>query len=69
MMPKDTILPIGKLPRRQKSSRFHVAHKVELERYPDFHGNSLFLLCHIHNAYLNPCISRGGTFRKTRPDA
>ncbi|KAJ8652246.1 hypothetical protein O0I10_012154 [Lichtheimia ornata] len=37
MMPKDTILPIGKLPRRQKSSRFHVAHKVELERYPDFH--------------------------------
>lgn len=37
-MPKDTILPIGKLPRRQKSSRFHVTHKVELERYPDFHG-------------------------------
>ncbi|KAG0166292.1 hypothetical protein DFQ30_007357 [Apophysomyces sp. BC1015] len=33
--PKDTI-PVGKGPRRQKSSRFHVREKVELEKYPHF---------------------------------
>jgi serine/threonine-protein phosphatase 2A regulatory subunit B' len=30
---KDTI-PIGKVPKRQKSSRFHVGDKVELEKLP-----------------------------------
>ncbi|KAI8394001.1 protein phosphatase 2A regulatory B subunit [Radiomyces spectabilis] len=34
-MPKDTI-PVGKSPRRQRSSRFHVGEKVELEKYPHF---------------------------------
>ncbi|KAI8075535.1 protein phosphatase 2A regulatory B subunit [Thamnidium elegans] len=32
---KDTV-PIGKAPRRQKSSRFHTHEKVELERLPSF---------------------------------
>ncbi|KAL7323478.1 serine/threonine-protein phosphatase 2A 56 kDa regulatory subunit delta isoform, variant 4 [Mucor circinelloides] len=32
---KDTI-PIGKVPRRQKSSRFHVYDKVALEKLPSF---------------------------------
>lgn len=32
---KDTV-PIGKAPRRQKSSRFHIHEKVELERLPSF---------------------------------
>ncbi|KAK4517011.1 Serine/threonine-protein kinase [Mucor velutinosus] len=32
---KDTI-PIGKVPRRQKSSRFHVYDKVTLEKLPSF---------------------------------
>lgn len=32
---KDTI-PIGKVPRRQKSSRFHVHDKVALEKLPSF---------------------------------
>ncbi|KAI7879202.1 serine/threonine-protein phosphatase 2A [Mucor mucedo] len=32
---KDTV-PIGKVPKRQKSSRFHVHEKVELERLPLF---------------------------------
>ncbi|KAI8072564.1 protein phosphatase 2A regulatory B subunit [Gongronella butleri] len=36
--PKDTILPVGKSPRRRKSSRFHINDKLqqELERYPHF---------------------------------
>jgi len=33
--PKDSI-PISKTPRRQKSSRFHVTEKVELEKMPNF---------------------------------
>ncbi|CAO3617781.1 unnamed protein product [Mucor hiemalis] len=32
---KDTI-PIGKVPKRQKSSRFHVSNKVDLEKLPSF---------------------------------
>lgn len=32
---KDTI-PIGKVPKKQKSSRFHVYDKVTLERLPSF---------------------------------
>ncbi|ORX46128.1 protein phosphatase 2A regulatory B subunit [Hesseltinella vesiculosa] len=34
--PKDQI-PISKTPRRQKSSRFYVTEKVQLERTPPFH--------------------------------
>ncbi|CAO3597821.1 unnamed protein product [Absidia cylindrospora] len=34
--PKDQI-PISKAPRRQKSSRFYVTEKVQLERTPGFH--------------------------------
>ncbi|KAJ3101141.1 Serine/threonine-protein phosphatase 2A 56 kDa regulatory subunit delta isoform [Physocladia obscura] len=33
--PKDTI-PISKVPRRQRSSRFHITERVELERLPGF---------------------------------
>ncbi|KAJ3020269.1 UNVERIFIED_CONTAM: Serine/threonine-protein phosphatase 2A 56 kDa regulatory subunit delta isoform [Siphonaria sp. JEL0065] len=33
--PKDTI-PISKAPRRQRSSRFHVTERVELEKLPGF---------------------------------
>ncbi|CAH7685723.1 phosphatase 2A regulatory B subunit-domain-containing protein [Phakopsora pachyrhizi] len=45
---KDTI-PIAKTPRKQRSSRFHVTEKVELERLPSFHevspheSHSLFI--------------------------
>ena len=34
---KDTI-PLLKTPKRQKSSRFHIAEKVELEKLPPFKG-------------------------------
>ncbi|KAI8141464.1 protein phosphatase 2A regulatory B subunit [Fennellomyces sp. T-0311] len=34
--PKDPI-SVSKAPRRQKSSRFYVYQKIELERYPNFH--------------------------------
>ena len=33
--PKDTI-PLSKAPRRQRSSRFHVSERVELEKLPAF---------------------------------
>ncbi|KAJ3192130.1 Serine/threonine-protein phosphatase 2A 56 kDa regulatory subunit gamma isoform, partial [Entophlyctis luteolus] len=33
--PKDTI-PVSKAPRRQRSSRFHVTERVDLERLPNF---------------------------------
>jgi serine/threonine-protein phosphatase 2A regulatory subunit B' len=35
--PKDT-LPISKTPRRQRSSRFHVTERVELEKLVSFKG-------------------------------
>ena len=34
---KDTI-PLLKTPKRQKSSRFHITEKVELEKLPPFKG-------------------------------
>lgn len=39
--PKDTIPIVGKPPRKQRSSRFVVTEKVEIERLPAFNG-SLF---------------------------
>jgi serine/threonine-protein phosphatase 2A regulatory subunit B' len=36
--PKDTIPMVGKPPRKQRSSRFHVTEKVEIERLPAFNG-------------------------------
>ncbi|KAI8330488.1 protein phosphatase 2A regulatory B subunit [Chlamydoabsidia padenii] len=38
MTPKDPIIPIGRSPRRRKSSRFHidVQNNQELEKYPGF---------------------------------
>lgn len=36
--PKDTIPIVGKPPRKQRSSRFHVTEKVEIERLPAFNG-------------------------------
>ena len=39
--PKDTI-PMAKTPRKQRSSRFHVTERVELERLPGFMGAFAF---------------------------
>lgn len=36
--PKDTIPIVGKPPRKQRSSRFVVTEKVEIERLPPFLG-------------------------------
>lgn len=36
--PKDTIPMVGKPPRKQRSSRFIVTEKVEIERLPPFLG-------------------------------
>lgn len=36
--PKDTIPIVGKSPRKQRSSRFHVTEHVELEKLPNFMG-------------------------------
>lgn len=36
--PKDTIPIVGKSPRKQRSSRFHVTEKVDLEKLPNFNG-------------------------------
>lgn len=34
--PKDTIPAVGKTPRKQRSSRFYVTEKVEIEKLPNF---------------------------------
>lgn len=44
--PKDTI-PIGKVPRKQKSSRFYAKENVELERLPSLKGKPFSYLTHI----------------------
>lgn len=36
--PRDTIPIVGKSPRKQRSSRFHVTEKVHLEKLPAFNG-------------------------------
>lgn len=36
--PKDTIPVVGKTPRKQRSSRFYVTEKVEIEKLPNFMG-------------------------------
>ena len=36
--PKDTIPIVGKTPRKQRSSRFYVTEKVEIEQLPNFLG-------------------------------
>jgi len=41
--PKDTIPMVGKPPRKQRSSRFHVTEKVEIERLPAFNGMHTWL--------------------------
>ena len=47
--PKDTIPIVGKPPRKQRSSRFVVTEKVDIERLPPFMGSSLLLsLIHPH---------------------
>jgi len=38
--PRDTIPIVGKSPRKQRSSRFHVTEKVHLEKLPAFSGES-----------------------------
>lgn len=42
--PKDTIPIVGKTPRKQRSSRFHVSESVELEKLPAFNGGLASLL-------------------------
>lgn len=42
---KDTIPVTGKTPRKQRSSRFHVTEKHELEKLPQFHGVSSVCKC------------------------
>ncbi|KAL7754256.1 serine/threonine-protein phosphatase 2A 56 kDa regulatory subunit delta isoform [Sorochytrium milnesiophthora] len=39
--PKDGI-PVLKVPRRQRSSRFHASDKIELEKLPNFRGTHTF---------------------------
>lgn len=36
--PKDTIPIVGKTPRKQRSSRFYVTEKVDIEKLPAFNG-------------------------------
>jgi serine/threonine-protein phosphatase 2A regulatory subunit B' len=36
--PKDTIPIVGKTPRKQRSSRFYVTEKVEIQKLPNFMG-------------------------------
>jgi len=36
--PKDTIPIAGKTPRKQRSSRFYVTERVEIEKLPSFNG-------------------------------
>lgn len=36
--PKDTIPIVGKSPRKQRSSRFYVSDKVDIEKLPNFTG-------------------------------
>jgi hypothetical protein len=38
--PRDTIPIVGKSPRKQRSSRFHVTEKVHLDKLPGFNGES-----------------------------
>jgi serine/threonine-protein phosphatase 2A regulatory subunit B' len=42
--PKDTIPIVGKTPRKQRSSRFHVVEHVELEKLPGFNGQYMLIL-------------------------
>lgn len=38
--PKDTIPIVGKTPRKQRSSRFYVTERVDIEKLPNFMGES-----------------------------
>lgn len=40
--PKDTIPIVGKTPRKQRSSRFYVTEKVDIEKLPNFMGESVY---------------------------
>lgn len=52
--PKDTIPMVGKPPRKQRNSRFHVTEKVEIERLPAFNGMYTLHSClHGRQAYPN----------------
>jgi serine/threonine-protein phosphatase 2A regulatory subunit B' len=42
--PKDTIPIVGKPPRKQRSSRFVITEKVEIEKLPPFMGTSVVYL-------------------------
>jgi len=38
--PKDTIPIVGKTPRKQRSSRFYVTERVDIEKLPNFAGKT-----------------------------
>jgi len=69
--PKDTIPIVGKPPRKQRSSRFVVTEKVEIERLPPFMGllspthSSLDSSLHSQQKLLRPnvllCLSKSFT--------
>ena len=42
--PKDTIPIVGKTPRKQRSSRFYVTERVDIEKLPNFTGGCCFYL-------------------------
>lgn len=42
--PKDTIPIVGKTPRKQRSSRFYVSEKVDIEKLPGFDGTSRYTI-------------------------
>jgi serine/threonine-protein phosphatase 2A regulatory subunit B' len=46
--PKDTIPIVGKSPRKQRSSRFHVTERVDLDKLPGFMGESRVHTCGIN---------------------
>ena len=48
--PKD-LIPLSKTPRRQRSSRFHVTERVELEKLPNFKGKLIPPISAYGNSY------------------
>lgn len=51
--PKDTIPAVGKTPRKQRSSRFYVTEKVEIEKLPNFAGKCLFSFFWLHCLFVS----------------
>ena len=57
--PKDTIPIVGKTPRKQRSSRFYVTEKVDIEKLPNFMGMSVLAFLETsleRRRYSNGCL-------------